>query len=140
VGQGMDRVLGLSVDTAGSAPVRLMSIGLGIDHPKGGVGRDQRSEDMTTRMLNLAGVVAVGFALCLAVSLAGLRSLQLTGDPDGSGRPECARGGGILPGHLLVFLGSGAGQERVPWNWTPWQRHLAEHQESGPVVTPDENG
>jgi hypothetical protein len=39
---------------------------------------------MTTRMLNLAGVVAVGFALCLAVSLAGLRSLQLTGEPVGS--------------------------------------------------------
>ncbi len=38
----------------------------------------------TTRMLNLAGMVAVGFALCLAVSLAGLRSLQLTGEPVGS--------------------------------------------------------
>ena len=35
----------------------------------------------TTRMLNLAGMVAVGFALYLAPSLVGLRASQLTVGP-----------------------------------------------------------
>ena len=35
----------------------------------------------TRRMLNLAGMVAVGFAVYLAPSLVGLRALQLTGEP-----------------------------------------------------------
>ena len=35
----------------------------------------------TTRMLNLAGMVAVGFAMYSAPSLVGLRASQLTGEP-----------------------------------------------------------
>ena len=175
----------------------------------------------TTRMLHLAGMVAVGFAGYWVASTVGLRALQLAVEPiavetngigglvtsakgpeagvwviaetselptkfvkivvtDDRGRylipdlPQAsysvwvrgyglvdspkvqstpgktvnltavvapnARGGRILPGHLLVFPGSGTGKKRVPWYRTQWQWHFAEHEESGPVVTADENG
>ena len=59
-------------------------------------------------------------------------------EPDGGARADAARGGGVLPGRLLVLAAQGAGQERVPRHRPERQRHRADHREPGAVAAQSE--
>ena len=74
--------------------------------------------DLPEGELSACGCAATGSSIRPSSGPAPGKLLDLTA----SRGADAGRGGGVLPGHLLVFDAEGAGQERVPRHGTPGQR------------------